>query len=210
MADSQHSHISWNDAVLWGLSIKKYIDVTHEGYTAAQKALLQIAVMYLLPSWQPDTTYPEGSIVRVAGKVYKALRETSESPVAFITDGNGNVLTTDSPWQMLIDHDVNDGNWAQLDLDYLISAASLPEQVEMALGLIREWDSKISADYIQWKADKEAELEAQYAKRLKDATDAANRANEAAAKAQAALDKANAYFDEFARATFLIDNYKSQ
>lgn len=209
MADSQHSHISWNDAVLWGLSIKKYIDVTHEGYTAAQKALMQIAVMYLLPSYQPDKTYPQGAIIRVAGKVYKALRETSESPVAFVSP-DGVTMEANSPWQVLIADDVNDGNWAQLDLDLLINAASLPEQVEMALGLIREWDATISRDYIKWKtereqafADKIQQLEKQYASTVKTLQSA----QQTIEAQRSIIDRQAEILDEFSRCTFLLDTY---
>ena len=199
------------------------IDQRISGYTAAQRAIQQLAVMYLLPSYQPGTTYPEGAIVRVAGKVYQTLQETSDSPVTFI--GDGGAMEANDQWQVLIDHDVNDGNWAQLDLDYLVNNASLPERLELALYKMQEWDAKISQDYGEWKAEQSElfqqqlqqqllDLEAAYADRFNEAeqTIAEQQRINAALNAtileqRQMLQRQADLLDEFARTRFIVDNY---
>ena len=196
--------------VQWG-AMQRHIRLTKDslrGYTAAQRALQQIAVMYLLPSYQPGIAYPEGAIVRVAGKVYKALQDTSESPVAFI--GDGGTFEANDQWQVLIDHDVNDGNWAQLNLDYLVNSASLPERLELALYQIQQWDQTISRDYIKWKAEREQafidkiqQLEKQYASTVKTLQSAQQTIEEQ----RSIIDRQAEILDEFSRCTFLLDTY---
>lgn len=197
------------------LSIARRIAQSHadslQGYTAAQRALQQIAVMYLLPSYQPDKTYPEGSIVRVAGKVYKALQETSDSPVTFI--GMDGTFEANDQWQVLIDHDVNDGNWARLDIEN-IPDASLPERLEFALYKINEWDRTINLDYAEWKEQKAEDFatmlaakEQEFAPLYTEALQTINEQAKVIAEQRALIQQQADLLDEFSRSRFILDTY---
>lgn len=190
------------------------------GYTIAQKALLQIAVMYLLPSWQPDTLYIKDSIVRVGGRVYKALKDTTESPVSLIDNGSGEPLET-APWTVLIADDVNDGNYAHLDLDNL-SSASLTEQFEQLRDALNQrcdnYESSMQEAFVRYGEylqtaynDKEAGIEAAYNAKLAeiDAQYSEALAEQKAINAaqQKQLQEVKAMMEEMQRYTFMITDY---
>lgn len=184
------------------------------------KALLQIAVMYLLPSWQPDTLYIKDSIVRVGGRVYKALKDTTESPVSLIDNGSGEPLET-APWTVLIADDVNDGNYAHLDLDNL-SSASLTEQFEQLRDALNQrcdnYESSMQEAFVRYGEylqtaykDKEAGIEAAYNAKLAeiDAQYSEALAEQKAINAaqQKQLQEVKAMMEEMQRYTFMITDY---
>lgn len=117
MADSQHSHILWDDAVLWGLQIKQYIDTTQAGYVPldlSYRILLQLCAYYLIPEW----TYKEGGykkdeVVRCQGRLFQAKADTTTSPYIAIDDGNGNIVVDDN-WNILTTDKVDEENWAHV------------------------------------------------------------------------------------------------
>lgn len=191
-------------------------------YTVAQKALLQISVDYLLPSWQPEKLYPKGSIVRVGGRVFMAMGDTETFPCNVIGDGENIEVNTN--WQVLIDYDVNEENWAQLDLDNL-PTMSITEQMELFREQMTHFEEEHIIDYAELKRQTEFEIHTkteeivsrtsksisdlveQYDGRFDEVLKTIEKQETIIAEQKALIEKQEALLDEFTRSVFVLDSY---